>query len=188
MTRNQELVFESDFITLKDQPNRFVMMSWETDLMKQHALRVTENSGDVLEIGFGMGISAQFIQDFGCNTHTIVESHPEILKQLRVWALDKPNVNVVAGDWFNLKNLLNQNQYDGIFYDADCNNSPKFRETIVEPTLKHQGVFTYFAPNGTDKYRYKNKLHRDFIKIQVPILKNSYHNDPICTVPYFINL
>ena len=82
MTSNQELVFDNEYIVLKDDPNRFVMMSWENDLMKHHAKLVTQNGGDILEIGFGMGISAQFIQDFGCASHTIVESHPEILKNL----------------------------------------------------------------------------------------------------------
>ena len=81
MTQNQELVFASDYIALKDHPHKYVMMTWETDLMKLHAQHVTANGGNILEIGFGMGISAQFIQDFGCATHTIVESHPDILQK-----------------------------------------------------------------------------------------------------------
>ena len=86
MTRGQELIFQNDCIVLKSQPNKYVMMAWETELMKLHAQRVTQNSGHVLEIGFGMGISAQFIQKFGCESHTIVEMHPDILIRLQEWA------------------------------------------------------------------------------------------------------
>lgn len=188
MTRNQELLFEQDYITLKDHPNKFVMMSWEDALMKQHAKRVTQQGGDILEIGFGMGISSQYIQDYGCMSHTIVEAHPDILVRLREWSKDKPNVIIIEGDWFELQDTICKNSYDGIFYDADCNNSPKFRSAIVDRALKPKGVFTYFAANGTDKYRYESALHQDLVEIQVSIPKNIYHNDSICAVPYFINL
>ena len=33
-----------------------VMMDWEDSLMSASAAYVTENGGDILEIGFGMGI------------------------------------------------------------------------------------------------------------------------------------
>jgi hypothetical protein len=187
MTRNQELVFEQDYIVLKNQPDKFVMMSWEQDLMKQHAMRVTQQGGDILEIGFGMGISAQYIQDFGCTTHTIVEHHPDVLTQLQEWATDKPNVKIIQGDWFELQDVICQNLYDGIWYDADCNNSPSFKRAIVDRALKPNGIFTYFAPNGTDKYAYGDKLQQDIIEIQIPIPKNAYHNNSTCHVPYFIN-
>ena len=88
--------------------------------------------------------------------------------------------------WVLLKHL-SQKQYDGIFYDADCNRSPFFREKIVDRVLKMYGVFTYFAPNGTDKYGYDSSLQRDSIIINVPIPKNMYHNDAQCMCPYYIN-
>jgi len=188
MTQNQQLIFKQDYIALKNHPDKFVMMSWETDLMKLHAQHVTHNHGDVLEIGFGMGISAQFIQDFGCATHTIVESHPDILQKLQEWAKDKPNVIIIHGDWFELQDIICQKQYDGIFYDADCNRSPFFREKIVNHSLKQNGVFTYFAPNGTDKYHYGAALQKDFIDIQVNIQKNKYHNESRCACPYVIKI
>ncbi len=50
MTRGQELIFQNDCISLKSQPNKYVMMAWETQLMKLHAQRVTQNSGHILEI------------------------------------------------------------------------------------------------------------------------------------------
>ncbi len=188
MTQDQQLIFDETHIVLKTQSDKFVMMIWETDLMKQHALRVTQIYGHVLEIGFGMGISAQFIQDFGCKSHTIVESHPQILEKLYEWAKDKSNVTVIPGDWFKLQDIICKNHYDGIFYDADCNNSPAFRRVIVDKVLNKNGIFTYFAPNGTDKYYYGDVLLQDQVEIKMQIPKNMYHNDNICSCPYIINI
>ena len=187
MTRGQELIFQNDCIVLKNKPDRYVMMSWETELMKLHAQRVTQNSGHILEIGFGMGISAQFIQEFGCESHTIVEIHPDILTLLHEWAKDKPNVTIIQGDWFELQDVICQQQYDGIFYDADCVNSKKFKHAIVDKALKSNGVFTYFRADGADKYRLGESLKHDHVQITVPIPKNVYHNDARCVCPYYIN-
>ena len=50
---------------------QMVMMSWEHPLMKKHAEVVCRNSGDILEIGFGMGISAGYIQQQKPKSHMI---------------------------------------------------------------------------------------------------------------------
>ena len=44
-----------------DETGAEVMMSWEKPMMKKHAEIVTENGGDILEIGFGMGICLSLI-------------------------------------------------------------------------------------------------------------------------------
>ena len=36
-----------------------------------------------MEIGFGLGYSADVIQKYDINTHTIIECNPEVLKKLR---------------------------------------------------------------------------------------------------------
>ena len=51
----------------------YVMMDWEDPLMSASAAYVCENGGDILEIGFGMGISANYIQSHTINSHTIIE-------------------------------------------------------------------------------------------------------------------
>ena len=57
---SQSLVFESDKITIDGMDNE-VMMSWEDSLMSASAAYVTEGGGDILEIGFGMGISGGYM-------------------------------------------------------------------------------------------------------------------------------
>ena len=38
--------------------NMEVMMSWEVPIMERSAEFICQNKGDILELGFGMGISA----------------------------------------------------------------------------------------------------------------------------------
>ena len=64
-----------------DEKGYEVMMDWETSLMKEHAKVVTENGGDILEIGFGMGICANFIQQSNIKSHTIIEKNYPYLYQ-----------------------------------------------------------------------------------------------------------
>ena len=56
---SQSLTFAEDKITLTYAEEEFeVMMNWEDPLMSASAAYVCEGGGDILEIGFGMGISA----------------------------------------------------------------------------------------------------------------------------------
>jgi hypothetical protein len=47
---------------LLDEDDRGVMMEWERPLMRAHAEVVCQAKGDVLNVGFGMGIVDGFIQ------------------------------------------------------------------------------------------------------------------------------
>ena len=99
---NETLVFESDRIYYTDDAGAEfqVMMSWEDSIMKASADYVCEGGGDILEIGFGMGISANYIQANSITSHTIVENHPQVIEKAKAWAADKPNVTIVEGDWY----------------------------------------------------------------------------------------
>lgn len=185
MTKNKELIFTDTDIYLKDNPNIYVMMDWENDLMKAHVDLLPE--GDILEIGFGMGISSNYIQQKGVKSHTIIELNPQILERLKKWSLDKKNVRIITGDWVEVRYKLIGREYDGIFYDADCRNINSFRKLIVDKYLKKDGVFTYFEPSGRDRYKYGDELKVKEIFIDCEIKNNIYHNDKHCKVPYFIN-
>jgi len=93
-----------------------VMMDWEAPLTQRHAEFVCENGGDILEIGFGMGIASDYIQSHSPNSHTIIELHPQIAQKAREWAIDKPSVTIVEGDWLDVVPTLGT--FDGIFYDT----------------------------------------------------------------------
>ena len=105
------LTFEDDKILTDD--DREVMMDWEAPIMEKSAEYICQSKGDILEIGFGMGICSDYIQSQDVNSHTIVEIHPQVVENLKVWAEDKENVTIVEGDW----NSVELETYDGIFHD-----------------------------------------------------------------------
>lgn len=186
MTKNQPVIFKQGKIQLENYPHLNVMMDWETELMQRHAQIVCQQGGNILEIGFGMGISAEFIQQQNIQSHTIIEVNPQILERAIEWSKARPNVTIVEGDWFDVFKA-HQKAYNGIWYDADCAQASLFRKHVVDRFLNKNGVFTYFNPNGVDRYLYGEELQLDEITITCEIEPNAYHNDPVCKVPYFIN-
>ena len=146
---DKTLIFEDDKIYYTDEVSTFeVMMDWEDDIMKASANYVCENGGDILEIGFGMGISANYIQANNINSHTIVENHPQVIEKLKVWSKDKPNVIIIEGDWYNMKDSLSV--YDGLFYDTFGDENTNNFTTIL-PTLMKSGCKATWWNNFTDK-------------------------------------
>ena len=130
--KDRTLIFEEDKIYYRyegydiDFP---VMMSWLDSIMKAKADYVCENGGDILEIGFGMGISADYIQANNPSSHTIVEIHPQVIEKLKVWAQNKSNVTIIEGDWFDIKESLAT--YDGILFDTwNDNNRNEFVNSL----------------------------------------------------------
>ena len=134
--KDKTLVFESNKIYYNDAGNSIemqVMMDWENVVMKKSANYVCQNAGDILEIGFGMGIAADYIQANTINSHTIVENHPQIIEKAKAWAANKNNVTIIEGDWYTVKDSLST--YDGIFYDTFADiNMDKFKDSLYNLT------------------------------------------------------
>jgi protein arginine N-methyltransferase 2 len=125
-----------------------VMMDWEAPIMEKSAEFICQGKGDILEIGFGMGIFADYIQTWGVNSHTIVEIHPQIIEKLKIWAEDKDNVIIVEGDWNSVEGL---GKYDGIFLDT-------YKDNSIDD-------FKLFAANRTNagaKITYWNNLEKGY--------------------------
>ena len=119
-----------------------VMMDWEAPLMKRHAeVTCRKPNSDVLEIGFGMGLSATFIQELEPKSHTIVECHPQILEKMKEWVKGRNNVRIIEGEWYMVKDQFGM--YDGIFYDAH-NDNAMLKTTELKNYIKPGGVFTYY--------------------------------------------
>ena len=114
------MAFKDDILTFEDTQitdtaEYEVMMSWEAPIMEKSAEYICQSKGDILEIGFGMGICSDYIQAQGVNSHTIVEIHPQIISRLNTWASGKSNVTIIEGDWDSVSGL---STYDGIFLDT----------------------------------------------------------------------
>jgi len=92
-----------------------VMMEWEKEYMKD-LIEKLNPFGDVLEIGFGLGISSNFIQKYNIKSHTIIECNPVVLKELKKWAKkQKHKVIIIEGRWQDVLSSLGY--FDTIFFD-----------------------------------------------------------------------
>ena len=161
------LTFEDDKI-LTDTGSE-VMMNWEAPIMEKSAEYICESKGDILEIGFGMGICSDYIQAQDVNSHTIVEIHPQIIEKLKAWAEDKDNVIIVEGDW----NDLELGTYDGIFLDTFADDSlDNFKEFTIDKAKS--GAKTTYWNNFADT---RNKYSFDdisFEEVSVSPSSNGY--------------
>ena len=147
------------------------MMDWEDNLMKEHAKIACYNKGDILEFGFGMGISATYIQSHNPKSHTIIEIHPQVIERAKLWALDKPNVKIIEGDWFKCLNQLSK--YDGIFFDTYGDSNYKEFSQIAESLTKPRAHVTWWnvIPKSENIYGFKNVT---YTKYDVDPPENNY--------------
>ena len=101
-----------------DEDRKFpVMMAWEKPYM-EHCINMLPPVGDVLEVGFGLGISATQIQKFPIRSHTIIECNTKVVEKARLWANKQPHpAHIIFAEWQNTLNILGT--FDTVFFD-DC--------------------------------------------------------------------
>ena len=143
-----------------------VMMDWEDDIMKESAQFICHNKGDILEIGFGMGICSDYIQAQNVNSHTIIEVHPQIIEKLNIWAENKSNVTIIEGDWNSVNGL---SSYDGIFLDTFGDLSLDNFKSFALSKIKSGGKITYWNNNEEE---YNPYLFDSVSYEQVPVTPN----------------
>ena len=211
--KERTLTFESDKIVFSKNGETFqVMMDWETPIMKRSAEWVT-NGGkaeSVLEIGYGMGIAASFIQAYQPNQHIIMELHPRVAERAEEYANQRnkyysgdkrtahKRVTIMGGkDWytefqkdFNKSGLQ---EFDAIFIDTyNDNNLYKLKEYITK-MLKPGGRMTWWNPME-DKLpdiniRKARGIEYEMIKMsdhKITIPTNNYHNTDVYYMPMYI--
>jgi len=144
------------------------------NLHNQYIKHVCENGGDILEIGFGGGVTAEMIQNYNIKTHTIIERDDYFFEKLWEWSVDKPNVKVIHGDWIN--DIPKNKKYDGIFFDLWNRSEDYSRQKKLCDLLDHHTkpgtVFLCATEKAFDKSLYIEKGH-DYqeIKTTQPKLK-----------------
>ena len=164
--KEKTMSFNENKITFVDGEETYnVMMDWEEPIMKQAADFVTAggNAQTILELGFGMGISADLIQGYKPDLHTIIEYHPAIAERAQEYAnlrnkaysrskeTAHKRVNVISGkDWyvefqkdFEKSGLR---QYHGIFIDTYNDTNMKELKNYITKLLGPGGRMTWWNP------------------------------------------
>ncbi|DBA66580.1 hypothetical protein WJX79_008592 [Trebouxia sp. C0005] len=147
----QRVQYLKEGAQLVDEESQGVMMAWEGPLMQAHAKAICSGGGDVLNVGFGLGLVDMAIQSKNPRSHTIIEAHPDVLRKMREdgWE-DKPNVHVVHGRWQDVISQLGQ--YDGIFFDTfgeDYEDLREFQHQMIH-LLRPGGLYSYFNGLSAD--------------------------------------
>jgi len=143
--KNKKVVMSDRRIYLESNPRSIVMDIGSKPLTEIYSHIVCQNGGNVLDIGFGMGFSANKMSELS-ETYTCIEINPQIYETAIQWANDKPNVEIIFGDWVDVIPTLNK-KFDGIFMDThDDENYRKFEEyaSIVSKEGTILSIFNYF--------------------------------------------
>lgn len=163
-----------------------VMQDWEEPLMKAMAEIVTESKGDVVEVGFGMGLSASYIQE-GCpRSHAIIECNHDVIKAFTEWKSKYPgrDIRLLQGRWQEVVEGLQE--YDGVFFDTYPTSEEEFEQSVINSInfaeafipaaaklLRPGGVFTYYT-NEIDSFsrRHQRLLLRHFSSFTLSIVRS----------------
>ena len=175
-------------ILFDNNNDHYVMGDWEDPVMKAHAEITCRNGGHILEVGFGMGISANYIQEQDIKSHTIIELNDEVYDKAVEWAKDKPNTKIVSGDW---KTVELDEKFDAIFFDAHVVDKLIFLFPIdILRYCKVGTILTFFnhlwkpTTLWTPKFFDEDKIKIYEIDAKVPNdLENGY-KDPTHEVYY----
>lgn len=147
---NKEVVISEDRITIKGDTtgllnNGIVMDKVAKGITKEFCKVVGQEKGHILDIGFGLGYSAQYFYDMGVKSYTCIEINQDIYETALEWAKDKSNVTIILGDWFDVIPTLDK-KYDGIFMDTYGDDLNKYRqfESYVIPISNQNAILSIY--------------------------------------------
>ncbi|MCW6052943.1 class I SAM-dependent methyltransferase [Lyngbya sp. CCAP 1446/10] len=164
-----------------------VMEDWETPYMKELARVATSNQGVVLEVGFGLGISATYVQAYPIEKHIVIEANADVFKKLQELALlAERKVEPLFGFWQDVISAIPDQSVDGILFDTYPLNEEEGRYPYAIPffesayrVLKKGGIFTYFSAEVNDfsPYHLEKLKAAGFNNIQKKVLSVSPPKD-----------
>lgn len=105
---------------------------------------ITQNGGDILEIGFGMGISANSIISKNISSYTCVEINDYIFQNAQSWSNGKNNVSIIQDSWENFL-ITTTNKYDAVY--CDFMNWEEYEEFYEKSknVLKTNGIISTYG-------------------------------------------
>ncbi|MFH0891890.1 MAG: hypothetical protein V1867_03865 [Candidatus Falkowbacteria bacterium] len=132
--------------------NHPVMEDWEDNYMKDLAEIVCARGGDILEVGFGMGISAGYIQKHAISSHAVIEANKKIYDDLLSFARSASRpVKPLFGFWQEVTPTLKDGSFDGILFDTyplteeEVHKNHFFFFKEAYRLLRSGGILTYYS-------------------------------------------
>ena len=172
--KSEEVIINDDFIVLKENTRSVVMSKGAKSITEIYSYVVSQNRGDVLDVGFGMGFSANKISKLA-DSYTCIEINPQIYKTAKEWSKDKPNVEIIFGDWIDVIPTLNK-KFDGIFFDTHNAPNSHLAEEYAKSISKEGTIFShwnYFEIRDTKEL---NTYRCEVDVNNMPKITNSIHN------------
>jgi guanidinoacetate N-methyltransferase len=135
-----------------------IMEDWQLPLMEAMAAIAARSGGDVLEVGFGLGVSATSMQQHGVRSHTIIDCNPSVIERYGRWrdAYPERDIRMVPGLWQDVIGQLGQ--FDAIFFHTYALDEDESVELLARSVtfaanffpaaaehLRSGGVFTYLT-------------------------------------------
>ena len=176
---SSSLTFHSDKITTKMEEfgdeDVIIMMDWEHPVMSASAAYITEGGGDILEIGFGMGISANYIQSHSISSHTIIEPHPQMVEKAVEWSSGKSNVTIISQSWADVTGSLGR--YDGIFYDTSYDDRHNLFSSSLSELTKTGTKLSVFNSFSSETNDHNIEMNYKQINVSTPNSASQYFNN-----------
>ncbi len=152
----KEAVYDKHSLKIAGHP---VMEDWELNYMNTLARIATQNGGKILELGYGLGLSANAIQSVKIDNHYIIECNIGVIEKCIIDqknAIESNKLHLLTGFWEDITPMIANESLDGILFDTyplteeevHGNHFWFFKEAFR--MLKPSGIFTYYSDEATD--------------------------------------
>ena len=139
---------------------QMVMDTEETDNMIELAQIATsshdapdQRHGRLLEIGYGLGISARAIQQQGVREHVIVEANIDVMHTLLASKMiTTPGVRPILGFWQEVLPVLADESFDSVFFDPFPNDDDLTSKRVIQQHGFMNHAYRVLAPGGVFVY------------------------------------
>jgi len=136
-----------------------VMEDWELGYMQDLAKVATSRGGKILELGYGLGLSAAAIQSHNIESHYVIECNTDVIKKAfenSRSAIEKNRFHILSGFWQDVTPLIMDETFDGILFDTyplteeeiHKNHFWFFKE--AHRLLKPGGILTYYSDESRE--------------------------------------
>lgn len=130
---------------LVNEYGQSVMMGWERPIMKRVSEILTQTKGDVLNIGFGMGIVDTYISERNPKSHTIIECHPDVINHIKETGWET-RANMIYSRW--QEQIGKMDTFDYIYLDTWSDTITGEINDLLQNHLRVGGLFLiwYYEP------------------------------------------